>query len=61
MSHRNLSIVFGPTLMASIDLNNQSTVNLSSMKLEEEIACIRELLVNFEDIFEVRKYCLLVL
>jgi len=53
MSHRNLSIVFGPTLMASIDLNNQSTVNLSSMKLEEEIACIRELLVNFEDIFEV--------
>lgn len=55
MSHRNLSIVFGPTLMASVDHNNQSTVNLSSMKLEEEIACIRELLNNFEEIFEVRK------
>jgi len=54
MSQKNLAIVFGPTLMSSIDHTDQaSTVNLSSMKLEEEISCIKELLNNFEEIFEV--------
>ena len=60
MSQKNLAIVFGPTLMSSIDHTDQaSTVNLSSMKLEEEISCIKELLNNFEEIFEVKNKLLI--